>query len=629
MSGSPRSPGDSQSLLLKTSLKGFSLALALSLILFTYERAVIPIYASVPTRLYLPHLTLLALTTPHLQPFRYLRSLLQWKWFVAGLALALAPNATYWVAIWTARWKDPYFGPAVLHAVVFVPLVSAIANCTVSHNDGPRFTTSVMDIAASFASYPIATYLASILANQSRLFEVSNSQILLYLSAFTTSYGIVFANFARSLAAGPPAKPIKGQKKRASSSASLSIPPIWKKLAALTCFNIFFCLSLYPILHSPVLPDPLKLPLVLPKPSADGVRIQILSSVQSTTGLIVVGEAMTPLKKDLEAYEKAGTIHSVRYLRAAHSLLGGVWFGPRAMALAEDDKPLRDSIGVVLGDSIYGTFVLQEAARLVNSTQKAPENALIIGLGTGIAATAFHRLNLNVSIVEIDPAVYNAARKFFGLPDLGHNNVFLEDARRWAARKHVESQKTGNETTLYDIVIHDCFSGGGVPQQLFSVEFLEDLKKVMHPEGIIVLNFAGYVISEPSRLILRTLERAFGGHCKAFFDSMTSLTEEQLRDDFMNIVFFCTLSPEPLTFRPAYVQDLLGSPLRRHMLGTLHSREINLTLLREGDEQDNVKGLPDVITDANNPLGKMQEQKAHHHWELMREVLPDVIWETY
>lgn len=131
MSESLRSPGGSQGLLPKTFSNALSLAVTLSLVLFTYERAVIPIYASVPTRLYLPHFALLALTIPHFQPFKHPRRLLQWKWFVAGLALALAPNAMYWVAIWTARWKDPYLGPVVLHAVVLVPLVSAIANCTV------------------------------------------------------------------------------------------------------------------------------------------------------------------------------------------------------------------------------------------------------------------------------------------------------------------------------------------------------------------------------------------------------------------------------------------------------------------------------------------------------------------
>lgn len=82
-------------------------------------------------------------------------------------------------------------------------------------------------------------------------------------------------------------------------------------------------------------------------------------------------------------------------------------------------------------------------------------------------------------------------------------------------------------------------------------------------------------------------------------------------------VFFCTLSPEPISFRPAIMGDILGSPLRKHMLGTLHSREINLSLLRDGDEQDKANGLPDVLLDGNNPLGKLQEAKAHHHWECM------------
>ncbi|KAJ3876219.1 hypothetical protein F5051DRAFT_39225 [Lentinula edodes] len=81
-------------------------------------------------------------------------------------------------------------------------------------------------------------------------------------------------------------------------------------------------------------------------------------------------------------------------------------------------------------------------------------------------------------------------------------------------RKHDESQKPGTELTLYDIVVHDRFSGGGVPQQLSSVEFSQVLKSVMHPEGVIAVNFAGHVLSEASRLILRTLEKAFGGNAK-------------------------------------------------------------------------------------------------------------------
>jgi spermidine synthase len=108
------------------------------------------------------------------------------------------------------------------------------------------------------------------------------------------------------------------------------------------------------------------------------------------------------------------------------------------------------------------------------------------GLGAGISATAFIRHGLSTTIVEIDPAVYDAARSFFGLPNPGPGKVFLEDARSWAAQKRA-SVEAGNKETLYDIVIHDCFSGGGVPEHIFTMEFWNDLKAVIQPEGVVVV----------------------------------------------------------------------------------------------------------------------------------------------
>lgn len=88
--------------------------------------------------------------------------------------------------------------------------------------------------------------------------------------------------------------------------------------------------------------------------------------------------------------------------------------------------------------------------------------------------------------MEIDPAVYNASRTFFGLPDSGPDKVFLEDARPWTYNKRA-SIEAGNETASFDIVVHDCFSGGGVPQHIFTVEFWEDLKVIMLPDAILVV----------------------------------------------------------------------------------------------------------------------------------------------
>lgn len=165
---------------------------------------------------------------------------------------------------------------------------------------------------------------------------------------------------------------------------------------------------------------------------------------------------------------------------------------------------------LLIGDSIYATFVLQEAARLINSTATGKaeswKDALIMyvqhrclrimylnflkwtcsGLGTGISATALSKHGIATTIVEIDPAVYNASRTFFGLPDPGPGRVFLEDARLWTFNKRA-SIEAKRESASFDFVVHDCFSGGGVPQHIFTVEFWEDLKVTMRPDAILVV----------------------------------------------------------------------------------------------------------------------------------------------
>lgn len=44
-----------------------------------------------------------------------------------------------------------------------------------------------------------------------------------------------------------------------------------------------------------------------------------------------------------------------------------------------------------------------------------------------------------------------------------------------------------NQAEHYDIVIHDCFSGGGVPQQLYTKEFFEELGTLLTRQGVLVV----------------------------------------------------------------------------------------------------------------------------------------------
>jgi hypothetical protein len=86
--------------------------------------------------------------------------------------------------------------------------------------------------------------------------------------------------------------------------------------------------------------------------------------------------------------------------------------------------------------------------------------------------------------VEIDPAVYNAARRWFMMP--APSQLFLEDARNWVAGRR-RILETHDKQDLFDIVVHDCFSGGGVPEHIFTMEFWVDLRALMVPNGVLAV----------------------------------------------------------------------------------------------------------------------------------------------
>ncbi|KAJ7752763.1 spermidine synthase [Mycena maculata] len=587
-----------------------SVLVALSLVLFVYERALIPLYGSGPTTYTLNSAVVSATLVAAAHPFKvsYTPTLL-----VAGSLFSAAPLATYWVAVWTARWARPILGPLVTHFVVLAPLFSVLTTFVTEINfesSSPQ-TLQLRNpigyrLLAGLACFIGAVGLSRVWATVSYLNNVSESQIFLGLAVATLNICVVAFQVR-----GPDTAPQKKTAKKTAKAPSsfLMGPPL------VLALNLLWW-NARQWLASPVLPHPLSQPYTHPS-----FPLRILSSVQSTTGLIVVGEALPP-----PSYRGGpdSEMHSLRYLRASHSLLGGVWMDGK-IATLDNAPPLVDSYGTALGDSIYGTFVLQEASRLVNSSANGAsgnwERALVIGLGAGVSATAFHRHGIATTIVEIDPAVYEAAHRFFGLPEHGPGNLFLEDARAWAARRSA-SGGTRNQDAPFDIIVHDCFSGGGVPEHIFTVEFWHDLKTALHPEGVMVVNFAGMIISDASRMISQTLAKSFG-NCRAFHDSQGIIPEADYSTEFINLVFFCSLHSSPLTFRKARRSDYLDSYLREYVLGTLLAREVAFELLT-GELDDRF-----ILTDAHNPLGKLQDGQGHHHWSMMRQVLPDIFWETY
>lgn len=87
---------------------------------------------------------------------------------------------------------------------------------------------------------------------------------------------------------------------------------------------------------------------------------------------------------------------------------------------------------------------------------------------------------VDTTIVELDPVVYKLATKYFNLPSNHH--AALEDATKFVKR----AQKS-TPTPQYDYIVHDVFTGGAEPAELFTMEFLTDLKSLLKEDGAIAI----------------------------------------------------------------------------------------------------------------------------------------------
>jgi len=126
----------------------------------------------------------------------------------------------------------------------------------------------------------------------------------------------------------------------------------------------------------------------------------------------------------------------------------------------------------------------------------------------------------------------------------------------------------------------------------------------------LALNFVGYregPRAEASRAVARTLRVAFG-HVHAFADADPAADP----DVAGNIIFFA--SDGPLTF--AIPEDVRGeNPVCGMVLRSFLRWEV---LLRALDGP--------AITDARNPLGRMQLPIAEEHFDAMNKLLPAEAW---
>ena len=86
---------------------------------------------------------------------------------------------------------------------------------------------------------------------------------------------------------------------------------------------------------------------------------------------------------------------------------------------------------------------------------------------------------IDTTIVEIDPVVLDFATTYFGLPR--NHTAVIADAVSYMKKV------AKNPMQRYNFIIHDVFTGGAEPVELFTHEFLLTLRKSLRPGGVIAI----------------------------------------------------------------------------------------------------------------------------------------------
>lgn len=221
----------------------------------------------------------------------------------------------------------------------------------------------------------------------------------------------------------------------------------------------------------------------------------------------------------------------------------------------------------------------QDIVGLVPSLLPGVRRALLIGQGAGHMAMALrHKQGIATDTIEIDPAVAAAASVYFGFAPTG--NTRIGDARYVV--RHLDGP--------YDLIIHDCFTGGSEPAHLLTVEALSQIRALLSKRGILALNFVAFADGGRNAAlasVARTLTGVF---------PTVRVFQSEPGNDFNDFIFLA--SNEPI--------DLNSGHLDPQQAGWIKERLIAV---------DVAAGT--VLTDDLNPMELLQTRKAEHYRQLL------------
>ena len=94
----------------------------------------------------------------------------------------------------------------------------------------------------------------------------------------------------------------------------------------------------------------------------------------------------------------------------------------------------------------------------------------------------------DMNTLELDPVVYKAAKDYFDftLPN-ADSTINLIDGATYISELARMNREAEGELQKWDYVVHDCFTGGAVPSEVFTVDFWEELSELLVDDGIVAV----------------------------------------------------------------------------------------------------------------------------------------------
>lgn len=195
--------------------------------------------------------------------------------------------------------------------------------------------------------------------------------------------------------------------------------------------------------------------------------------------------------------------------------------------------------GMRLDDPYASAFPYADYFHLALAFQPNLRDVLVIGLGGGLVPKRFHRdyPEVRIDAVEIDPAVVEVARRFFGVPEDDRLRLHCMDGRRFVQQSREQ----------YDLIILDAYYADSIPFHLTTVEFFRELRPRLRDNGVVAFNIIGAVEGRPSKLF-RSLYRTFQTAFPYLYAFPIGLGADGKGDRYRNVIVFGTR------------HDLVGGP---------------------------------------------------------------------